>query len=197
MGSICTDCAAIPVAKYTASPRRQSVGAIFRGILPPLNLVQIVNPADKAYGPEKVAPAQPPREQPHLHSYELPAVTVVGEKAPELREEQHVGSDGQPLWTADRRFTGTRTYVIPEGQIEFEYWLKPEIPQHGGATAFESLYEVEIGIPHRLQLDLYLIQDWEGNGGKHASGESVEMRYALADWGKILGQPCLLSRIHI
>src|SRR4051794_15727382 len=92
----------------------------FKLDLPPL-LAQVVNPADAQQRPSTTPPAQPE----HLRTFELPAVTVVGEKPSDLREEDRVGSYGQPRWTATRRFLGTRVYVEPEGKIEFEYWLRP------------------------------------------------------------------------
>jgi hypothetical protein len=156
--------------------------------LPPLNLMQIANPADKDYKPDAPPPQSPSKQ--HVGTWEMPPVKVVGEKASDLREEDRIGTYEQPRWTADRRFPGTRTYVIPEGKVEFEYWLKPEIPKKG-TTQYESLYELELGLPHRFQLDLYFIQDWEANGGKRFNGEAVEVRYALADWGKIWGNPAL------
>src|SRR5258705_9911513 len=84
--------------------------------VPPL-LAQVVNPADAQQRPAPQTPAQPE----HLRTFELPAVTVVGEKQSELREEDRVGSYGQPRWTATRLFPGTRVYVVPEGKLEFEY----------------------------------------------------------------------------
>ena len=154
----------------------------------PLNLMQIVNPADKAEGPKPTTSTTPPAEKRRLGTWEMPAVTVVGETPGALREEDHIGSYDQPRWTADRRFTGTRTYVIPENKLEFEYWLKPEVPRHG-ATEFQALYEVEIGLPHRFQLDLYHIENWEAQGKNRSTGDSLEIRYAFADWGKIWGNP--------
>lgn len=167
--------------------------SFFSDDLTTLSLMQIVNPADKAPNDKAekqqgIRPEAPPPEKKHVGSWEMPAIQVVGEKPSELREEDRIGSYDQPRWTADRRFTGTRTYVIPESKVEFEYWLKPEVERHG-PTQFESLYELEIGLPHRFQLDLYYVQDWEGNGGKRFSGEAIEVRYALADWGKIWGNP--------
>jgi hypothetical protein len=161
---------------------------------PPLTLMQIANPADKSYQPSSqpstTATTPLPPERKRFGTWEMPPVTVVGERPPELREEDRIGTYAQPRWTADRRFPGTRTYVIPENKIEFEYWLKPEIPRKG-ATEYESLYELELGLPRRFQLDLYFIQDWEANGGKRFNGEAIEVRYALADWGKIWGNPAL------
>src|SRR3954467_1130618 len=88
----------------------------------PLDM-QVVNPADAQQRPTPQTSAQPE----HLRTFELPAVTVVGEKQSDLREEDRVGSYAQPRWTATRRFPSTRVYVVPEGKLEFEYWLRPTI----------------------------------------------------------------------
>jgi hypothetical protein len=152
---------------------------------------QVVNPADAQKPPEtKPAAQQAPPAPERLRSWELPAVTVVGEPASELREEDRVGSYGQPRWTATRRFPGTRVYVIPEGKVEFEYWLRPTIEQHGPAE-IRHLWELEFGLPYRFQLDLYYRIDQEGDTSEWLQGEQVELRYALADWGVIPGNPTL------
>src|SRR5438045_5605770 len=124
------------------------------------------------------------QDSPRLRSWELPPVTVVGEKPAELKEEERVGSYGQPRWTATWRFPGTRVYVVPENKVEFEYWLRPTFNKDG-STDTRSLYELEFGLPHRLQLDLYLRTDQEGDRGDMLLGEQIEMRYAFADWGKL------------
>ena len=86
---------------------------------------QVVNPADKqremqeASDPPASTEAPPPLDprpvnervsepidQPRA-SYELPAVEVVGEPVPTLREEQRIGPYAQPRWTA-RRLTTIR-----------------------------------------------------------------------------------------
>jgi hypothetical protein len=151
--------------------------------VPPL-MMQVVNPADAQRAPSTAPPAQPE----HLRTFELPAVTVVGEKQSDLREEDRVGTYSQPRWTATRRFPSTRVYVVPEGKIEFEYWLRPTINKDG-STDTRSLYELEIGLPHRFQLDLYLRTDQEGDKGDMLLGEQIEVRYAFADWGKIPANP--------
>jgi hypothetical protein len=125
-----------------------------------------------------------------MRSFELPPVTVVGEKQSDLREEDRVGSYGQPRWTATRRFPSTRVYVVPEGKVEFEYWLRPTFNKDG-STETRSLYELEIGLPHRFQLDLYLRSDQDGDDGEMLWGQQIEIRWALADWGKIWGNPTL------
>jgi hypothetical protein len=126
------------------------------------------------------------------HSWELPAITVQGQPAAELREEDAVGAYGQPRWTARRRFTEVRTYVIPQGQIQFEYWMVMTDKRHDEPSTIEHVYEVEIGLPYRFQLDLYQVFEKEGTNGKQESAETkVELRYALADYGKIWGNPTL------
>jgi hypothetical protein len=48
----------------------------------------------------------------------LPEVTVTGTQP--LNEEQPVGANQQPEWTARRRFVTTRVYVQPPWQVEME-----------------------------------------------------------------------------
>jgi len=50
--------------------------------------------------------------------------------------------------------------------------------------------EIEFGLPHRLQLDLYLIRRHEF-GSASFLDSAVEMRYALADWGRLWGNPAV------
>jgi len=134
---------------------------------------QIVNPADKH-------PVQNPLSDTHVE----PPVPVSSEEDP-------VGPYGQPEWTTHRRFPFTRIYVRPPGTFAFEYWLRPTIPKHGGETKMRTQYEFEIGLPGRWQMDLYLNQNKEGSTGEMENENAFELRYALADWGKIWGNPTL------
>lgn len=158
--------------------------------------LQVVNPADKQREFQESAaersnpPAGVPVERAPRTSYELPPVQVVGERADSgFRDEDLIGPYNQPRWTARRRFTETRVYVRPPGTAELEYWLRPTVDR--GDTEVRSLYEVSIGLGHRLQLDLYLRTDQDGDGGQALLGQQVELRYALADWGVIPGNPTL------
>jgi len=126
-----------------------------------------------------------------LRTWELPAVTVTGVPPPALREEEAIGPYGQPRWTATRRFLTTRVYVVPEGKIETEVWARYTQPKHGETGEWRTLQELEIGLPHRFQLDLYLRQDFENHADNFLWGGQFEVRYALADWGKIWGNPTL------
>lgn len=145
-----------------------------------------------ADAPVTSAPQSQPVLQPEsqrLRSWELPPVTVVGEKPAELREDQRVGSYGQPRWTATRRFPNTRVYVIPEHTYAVEYWLRSTFDRNG-VTEFRHLYEFEIGLPYRFQLDLYYRGD-QTTDSKYLNGAQIEMRWALADWGKIPLNPTI------
>lgn len=122
-------------------------------------------------------------------SFELPPVTVVAQKGSDLREEDRVGTYGQPRWTATRRFPGTRVYVIPDNQVEVEFWTRPTF-NRDGSTSIRNLYEIEIGLPHRFQLDLYYRSDQDGSEN-YRNGAQLEVRWALADWGKIWGNPTI------
>jgi hypothetical protein len=151
-------------------------------LLPPVLLslslslaAQVVNPADKQKPPQE--PQNPP-------------VVVEGRQVSNLREEDRIGSYGQPEWTSHRRFAETRVYVRPEGTAEFEYWLVPEIPDGGGSAETKTQYEFEFGLPYRFQLDLYLVSHQEGNEGPMEFDEQkLEVRWAFADWDVIWGNP--------
>ncbi len=106
-----------------------------------------------------------------------------------LREERPVGTYNQPRWTATRRFPGTRVYVIPENAIETEFWSRPTFNKDG-TKEIRNLYEVEVGLPYRFQLDLYYRSD-QVLGQEYLNGAQIEMRWAFADWGKIWGNPTL------
>ena len=106
-----------------------------------------------------------------------------------LNESTPIGVTGRPEWTSARRFTGTRVYIQQEPwEVGIESWWRIK-HNRDGSISHRLLEEVEIGLPWRMQLDLY--QDIEGNekGRFHYQSFNVELRYALADWGKIPGNP--------
>jgi hypothetical protein len=119
--------------------------------------------------------------------------------AGKLTEEYAVGPYRQAEWTQHRRFSTTRIYVQqPPGGVEFEHWLEIRVPKAGGkANEVRMRDEFEFGLGNRLQLDLYLLTEWtedrqqQGNGVFEWRGWSAEVRYALADWGEIFGNPTL------
>ena len=142
-----------------------------------------------ADAPPAAEPTTPPPPPGHLRSFELPAVNVVGQKPSNLREEDRVGAYGQPRWSATRRFPNTRVYVIPEGKTEVELWFIPRFLK-SGETNGRYLAEIEYGLPYRFQIDAYYRLDID-NAGNGQNGAQLELRWALADWGKILWNPTL------
>ena len=126
------------------------------------------------------------------HSWDAPALTVQG-PASDVHEAQRIGSYGQPRWAARRLFTETRTYVIPEGQIEFEYWLTVEDHARNdddGESVVKQQYEVEMGLPYRFQLDIYQSYEKEGSDGPNEPDAfKTELRWAFANWDVIFGNP--------
>jgi len=150
------------------------------------SLAQVANPAD-AMRTQAPTPQPQPTET-RLRSWEYPVIQVTATRLPPLREEGLIGSYEQPLWTATRRFPTTRVYVIPENKMDVEYWLRTTFNKDG-TTSYRSLYEAEFGLPHRFQLDIYARTDQSGNDGEIYNSEQLELRYALADWGKLPGNP--------
>src|ERR1051325_141985 len=112
-----------------------------------------------------------------------------GDSSP-LAEERLVGDNNQPEGTTERRFATTRTYVIAPWQIEFEQWWKGKFRRNGETShLFQS--ELEIGLPYRFQFDFYenILRNETGN--LRHDGNQVELRWALAEWGKIPLNPTL------
>ncbi len=144
---------------------------------------------------QPVNPAMRTGEQPestgHLRTFEMPAITVEGQPAAALREEDLVGPYGQPRWTTGRRFPTTRVYVIPEGKVEMEAWYRLTPPRHGQDVEARALAEVEVGLPNRFQLDVYFRTDQDDIDSTVMYGQQIELRWALADWGRIWGNPTL------
>lgn len=129
----------------------------------------------------------------HRKSWELPPVVVEGRPTTGLREEDRIGSYGQPRWTATRRFPSTRVYVIPEGKVEVEAWARATVKRsdQGGETDWRFLQELEIGLPYRFQLDFYVRQDHDTDSDDTLWGGQFEVRWALADWDVLPGNPTL------
>jgi hypothetical protein len=147
-----------------------------------MDTTPVVNPAEHGR-----SPTTQPGAASKVPNWELPPVTVVGQ--PALKSDQYVGSYEQPRWTVDRRFPGTRVYVVPEGTVEFEYWFRADVPRGGGDTETRHMFELEFGLPYRFQLDLYGIVRSEGQ--ETFIDNAIELRWAFADWGKIWGNPTI------
>jgi hypothetical protein len=154
---------------------------------------QAVNPAmagpgtSSADAPQDATePADPGRR---LGSWEKPAIVVEGTRLSPYREEDLIGGYEQPRWTAHRRFAGTRVYVRPEGQVDVEQWFRWKNSKNG-PDELVTQTEIEFGLPHRFQLDYYLITR-NKDGEPTKVDNALEVRYAFADWGRVWGNPTL------
>jgi hypothetical protein len=115
--------------------------------------------------------------------------TVIGKR--EETELSPVGEYQQPKWTDRRRFPGVRLYVAPPGAATFEFWLEGKVTSDAEPTRLRSMFEVSFGLGHRLQVDLYLRTQSDGADVLRLESERLELRWALADWGVLWGNPTL------
>jgi len=110
-----------------------------------------------------------------------------------LSEERPVGPSGRPEWTSARRFTTTRVYIQKNPwEVGVEQWWRIRDKRD---DTIENLFieEVEIGLPYRMQLDLY--ENWTVSNDRKARHDNfaVELRWAIADWGVIPMNPTLYA----
>ena len=162
----------------------------------------VLLPADSARQQAAAAPVEPTPapaavadDDGHTPSYGATAVTPAA-----LREEDAIGDYHQPRWTARRRFPTTRVYVVPAGTLGLEYWLETKVNlEDTDQVRNRSQYELELGLGHRLQLDVYLQTQQEDTGPLELYKEKLELRWALANWGCIPLNPTLyaeIARVH-
>lgn len=122
---------------------------------------------------------------------EMETVIVTAKKYP---LQTKVGPYNQPLWSTMRMFPSTRVYVMnPPGSVMYEKWFDIHDRRDGPAQV-RMRDEFTFGLGKRLQLDLYSHTVYDGEDGSKEfkwRGFSWEVRYALADWGKIWGNPTI------
>src|SRR5436189_1183400 len=97
-----------------------------------------------------MAAAPPP---PPSNTGTLPIVEVSA-NAPAVSENDLIGETKRPEWTAHRRFANTRVYIQKDpGEIGVEQWWRSRTDDD--VTKHLFIEEVEIGLPYRMQMDLY------------------------------------------
>ena len=100
-----------------------------------------------------------------------------------------VGAYNQPEWVKRRRFSTTRVHIQRDPwEMALEHWWRGRYNDGEWKHRFQE--EFEIGLPGRIQLDLY--EDWvveDGDASHHDI--AFEIRYGLADWGVIPMNPAL------
>lgn len=132
-----------------------------------------------------------------LNAQESTSPPVVGEVMVSgsdiLLEEKPVGTFGEPEWVKQRRFSTTRIFVQKDPwEMGVEQWYRLRTFD-GGRVTQRSITEFELGLPYRMQLDIYekASHDNSDDKGWQQDGVAVELRYALADWGVIPLNPTL------
>lgn len=138
---------------------------------------------------------EPPRQE-ELRRDDVFRMKTVEVTPGELIEEQPVGEYDQPLWTTFRRFPSTRVYLqTPPGGVQFEQWFElRKKKDRRGDDETRLRQELEFGLGNRMQLDLYMRESHIRDGVDSTydmTGYSAELRYALADWDEIWGNPTL------
>ena len=122
----------------------------------------------------------------------LPTVTSASTSLG-LAEDSPADATGRPEWTGARRFPGTRVYIQKAPwEVGLESWWRLK-HKRVNTIAHRLLEEVEIGLPGRLQLDLYNDIEGDEQGRFHDQSFNVELRWALAEWGKIWGNPTIYA----
>ena len=122
-----------------------------------------------------------------------PVVGDVMVSGTELQEDRPDGVNGEPEWVKQRRFSLTRIYVQKDPwEMGVEQWYRVRT-YDGGRVTQRLQSEFEMGLPFRMQLDVYekAIHDNSDDNGWQQDEVAVELRYALADWGVIPLNPAL------
>jgi hypothetical protein len=118
-------------------------------------------------------------------------------RAGKLQDELPVGEYRRPMWTLHRPSPTTRIYLqVDSGEVEFEQWLDIRLDKKRSDPddRVRMSTEFEFGLGYRLQLDLYANTIFTRAGGASTlaiRSWAAELRYALADWGVIWGNPTL------
>lgn len=111
----------------------------------------------------------------------------------DLIEDRPAGKFGEPEWVKQRRFSLTRIYVQKDPwEMGVEQWYRVRT-YDGGRVTQRAQSEFEMGLPFRMQIDLYekTIHDNSNDQGWQQDEFAVELRYALADWNVIPLNPAL------
>ena len=115
----------------------------------------------------------------------------------DLGEQRPADETGRPEWTSHRRFGNTRVYLQQApGEFGVEQWWRMQ-RHHDGTTANRLQEEVEIGLPWRMQLDIYGNIKGDEHRDFHFDNVALELRWALADWGRIPLNPTLYGEYKI
>jgi hypothetical protein len=127
-------------------------------------------------------------EEPQTTVAVLPEVTVHGVRP----SQELIGPYNQPRWAARGRFSSsTDIYVLPPYEFNIDLDYTGTIPRHG-KTKNLFTQEFELGLPYRFQIayeNNFVLQ----NEHSQVTRQTIEARYALADWGRLPLNPTLFA----
>jgi hypothetical protein len=127
-------------------------------------------------------------EEPPTAVAVLPEVSVHGVPP----SQELIGPYKQPRWAARGRFSSSADiYVLPPYEFNIDLDYTGTIPKHG---KIKNLFtqEFEVGLPYRFQIayeNNFVLQ----NEHSQVTRQTIEARYALADWGKLPLNPTLFA----
>jgi hypothetical protein len=117
----------------------------------------------------------------------LPAVVVMAQPSADL-----IGPYQQPRWSARGRFVGeTEVYVLPTWTFFLDVDYQLTVPRHGAPTHLFT-QELELGLPYRFQLAYENNLEVFGRRSQ-TTVQTIEARWAPANWGKIPLNPTLFA----
>ena len=110
-----------------------------------------------------------------------------------INTERPIGETGRPEWTSARRFSTTRVYIQREPwEVGVGQWWRYRYKRDNSSIS-RLTSEIEMGLPYRMQLDVYYDMAVDGDSRSRTEDFAVELRYALADWGVIPLNPTLYA----
>jgi hypothetical protein len=133
------------------------------------------------------------QEQKQEQTYSMPPEVIQRKSA----SQETIGPYNEPRWAARGKFSSdVEIYVLPPYQFYVDLDYEGLFLRHGKISDNVFTQEFEIGLPHRFQLA------YENNFeiiGPHVQEtiQTIEGRYALADWGKIPLNPTLFGEWHV
>jgi hypothetical protein len=152
------------------------------------------NLLDEKAAPEAFSLPDEQQEEKKKGQEDIPTVII---PAGALKDELPVGPYRRPMWTLHRMSPTTRIYLqVDPGEVEFEQWLDCRFSKdrRNPDDHIRMAQELEFGLGGRFQLDLYMNTIFNRSGENSTLTErswAAEIRYALADWGVIPGNPTL------
>ena len=125
-----------------------------------------------------------------------PTVSEVYSDPSKADPDAPIGSYRQPYWATRRIFPGGRSYLIPRKDLEAEFWFNTKVHRFDQGTQYLLQHEIEYGFADHLQFDFYLNEIKMPGDIFKFEGIQLELRYALADWGKLFLNPTFYFEYH-